>query len=85
MAHRKNNKAFTTMNKDHMKLIAVVVLIIVLELQNTAIERLCDRITTDFDEVIRIVKDCSSASVFLGALMAGVLWSIYLLEKFGYI
>ncbi len=30
MAHRKNNKSFTTMNNDHMKLIAVVMLIIVL-------------------------------------------------------
>lgn len=40
-----------------------------LEIMNTAIERLCDRITTDFDRQIKEIKDLSSASVFITVLL----------------
>jgi diacylglycerol kinase (ATP) len=32
---------------------------------NTAIEKLCDRITTDLDPKIKNIKDLSSAAVFI--------------------
>ena len=35
------------------------------EIINTAVEKLCDRITTDLDPEIKKIKDLSSAAVFL--------------------
>ncbi len=55
---------------DRPNIIKVVVLftyllILVLELINTSIEKLCDRVTTSYDEQIRDIKDVSSAAVFV--------------------
>ena len=46
-----------------VELIAVVVLVLVVELLNTAIEKLADRLTTDHDPQIGRVKDMGSAAV----------------------
>ena len=35
------------------------------EIINTAVEKLCDRVTTDLDPEIKKIKDLSSAAVFL--------------------
>lgn len=47
-------------------------LLIAFELMNTAIERLCDRVTTQHDEIIMAVKDMASASVFIVVLCLAV-------------
>lgn len=52
--------------------IAVVInylLVLVVELLNTALEKLCDRVTLDRDPAIKAVKDMASAAVFLMLLM----------------
>ena len=51
----------TTMRR--IELIAAVVLVLVVELLNTAIEKLADRLTTDHDPQIGRVKDMGSAAV----------------------
>ena len=43
----------------------ILVLLISIEILNTAIERLSDRVTKAHDPLIRDVKDLSSAAVFL--------------------
>ena len=45
------------------ELVAMVVLVLVVELLNTAIEKLADRLTTDHDPQIGRVKDMGSAAV----------------------
>ena len=49
------------------KLIIIVVYFFLLafELLNTAIERICDKITLEFDADIKKIKDMSSAAVFI--------------------
>ncbi len=70
-----------TENWKRLALIAVVVLILVVELLNTAIEKLADRVTSDRDPVIGRVKDMGSAAVGLSLLVAGLFWLLALWER----
>ncbi len=45
--------------------IVTYAVLVSVELLNTAIEVLCDRITTEFDEAIKEVKDIASSAVFI--------------------
>ena len=40
-------------------------LLLAFEIMNTAIEKLCDKVTIDIDPEIKKIKDLSSAAVFL--------------------
>jgi diacylglycerol kinase (ATP) len=71
----------TTMRR--VELVAVVVLVLVVELLNTAIEKLADRLTTDHDPQIGQVKDMGSAAVGVSLLMAGMFWIFALAERIG--
>ena len=64
-------------------LIAVVVLILVVELLNTAIEKLCDRVNPSIDPQIGTVKDMGSAAVGLSLLIGAAVWLLALAERFG--
>lgn len=56
-------------------------LILTAETLNTAIERLADRITTDYDEQIRDVKDLAAGGVGWAALAGGaVLVALFVLK-----
>lgn len=47
-------------------------LLLSVELFNTAIERVCDRITTAHDLPIRDIKDIASAAVFIVLILNGL-------------
>jgi len=66
-----------------VELVAAVVLVLVVELLNTAIEKLADRLTTDHDPQIGMVKDMGSAAVGLALVMAGLFWLFALAERMG--
>lgn len=66
-----------------VELVAVVALVLVVELLNTAIEKLADRLTTDHDLQIGRVKDLGSAAVGMALLIAGVVWLFALAERMG--
>ncbi|HXZ45108.1 MAG TPA: diacylglycerol kinase [Pseudolabrys sp.] len=55
-------------------LIGVIVFIMIVELLNTAIEKLSDRVTRKDDPAIKRVKDMGSAAVGLSLLAAGAVW-----------
>jgi diacylglycerol kinase (ATP) len=55
-------------------LVASVVLILIVELLNTAVEKLGDRITLDHDEKIGRIKDMASAAVGVSLLLSGAVW-----------
>ena len=65
-----------------LELIGVVLLLLTVELLNTAIEKLSDRVTRDDDPLIKRVKDMGSAAIFLSLVAAGVTWLWVLAEKF---
>ncbi len=46
-------------------ILSVYLLLLAFEIFNTSIEKLCDKITKETDKDIKIIKDLSSASVFV--------------------
>lgn len=64
-------------------LIGVILLIMVVELLNTAIEKLSDHVTPVTHPVIGRVKDMGSAAVGLSLLIAGMVWLAALAERLG--
>jgi diacylglycerol kinase (ATP) len=66
---------------ERFALIGVIVFLMIVELLNTAIEKLCDRVTSDDDPVVKRVKDMGSAAVGLSLLAAGAVWLWILIEK----
>jgi diacylglycerol kinase (ATP) len=59
-------------------LVGVVLALLIVELLNTAIEKLADRITLDQDPVIGRVKDLGSAAVGVTLLLVGFVWLVAL-------
>ena len=68
-----------------VELVAAVVMVLVVEILNTAIEKLADRLTTDHDPQIGRVKDMGSAAVGVALVMAGLFWLFALAERMGMI
>ena len=66
-----------------VELVAAVALVLVVELLNTAIEKLADRLTMDHDPQIGQVKDMGSAAVGVALLMAGAFWLFAIAERIG--
>ncbi|WPO39103.1 diacylglycerol kinase [Tardiphaga sp. 42S5] len=66
-----------------LELVAVVLLLLTVELLNTAIEKLADRLTTDHDPQIGRVKDMGSAAVGVALVIAGMTWLYALGERIG--
>jgi diacylglycerol kinase (ATP) len=56
------------------ELIGALFLVLAVELLNTAIEKLCDRLHPEHDTQIGYVKDLGSAAVLAAILMAAALW-----------
>jgi diacylglycerol kinase (ATP) len=64
-----------------VELVAAVALVLVVELLNTAIEKLADRLTLDHDPQIGRVKDMGSAAVGVSLLMASAFWLFAIVER----
>jgi diacylglycerol kinase (ATP) len=59
-----------------------LVFILIVELLNTALEKLSDRVTLDHDLVVKRVKDMGSAAIFLSLILAGAVWIWIAAERF---
>jgi diacylglycerol kinase (ATP) len=57
-------------------LIGVVLLVMVVELLNTAIEKLCDHVTPAQHDNIGRIKDMGSAAVGVSIAIAGLAWVV---------
>jgi len=66
-----------------IELVAAVAMVLVVELLNTAIEKLADRLTTDHDPQIGRVKDMGSAAVGVALVTAGLFWLFAIAERMG--
>ena len=71
----------TTMRS--VELVAAVLLVLVTELLNTAIEKLADRLTPAHDPQIGRVKDLGSAAVGVALIIAGLFWLFAIAERMG--
>jgi len=70
-----------TDNWKRLALVCLVLLVMIVELLNTAIEKLADRVTLEHDPMIGRVKDMGSAAVGLSLLVAGLFWLLALWER----
>jgi diacylglycerol kinase (ATP) len=73
----------TTMRR--IELVAAVAMVLIVELLNTAIEKLADRLTTEHDAQIGRVKDMGSAAVGVALVTAGLFWLFSIAERMGFI
>ena len=60
-------------------LISVVLLILVVELMNSGIEAIVDRVSTDHHELSGRAKDVGSAAVLLSLINASTVWALVLI------
>lgn len=56
-------------------MVSVYILIPCIELLNSAIEKLADYLTTEYDPMIQFVKDAASAAVFLAIIFMILVWA----------
>jgi diacylglycerol kinase (ATP) len=59
-------------------LIGALLVVLAVELLNTAIEKLCDQLHPDRHDSIGYVKDLGSAAVLMSLLLAGLVWCVAL-------
>ncbi|MFP1723058.1 diacylglycerol kinase [Lonsdalea quercina] len=67
---------------ERLLLIGAVVLIVIVELLNSAIEAVVDRIGKEYHELAGRAKDLGSAAVLVACLLAAVVWGVLLWGHF---
>jgi diacylglycerol kinase (ATP) len=67
-----------------LTLVAVVLLVLVVELLNTTVEKLSDFVAPAHDERIGRIKDMGSAAVGLAIIAAGLVWLQALADRLGW-
>ena len=65
-----------------LALVAVVVLVWIVEIVNSAIEALADAVSTEHHPLLGRAKDYGSAAVMLALLLAGLTWTVVLGARF---
>lgn len=61
---------------EHLLLVLPLMLLIAVELLNSAVERTVDRISEEQHPLAGQAKDMASAAVFVAVLMAGLSWTV---------
>ncbi len=69
---------------EKLMMIAVLLLILVVELINSAIEAVVDRVSLERHTLSKNAKDFGSAAVLLTCLIALATWIVILLDRFYY-
>lgn len=67
---------------DKLVLIGVLVLVLIVELINSAIEAVVDRVSLERHPLSKNAKDFGSAAVFLACGLAAATWAVVLVERF---
>ena len=66
-------------NIERALMIGTLLIVLIVELVNSAIEAAIDRIGDDFDDLSRRAKDLGSAAVFVSLVLAAIVWALTLL------
>ena len=69
----------------YVAMLGALLLILTVELINTAIEKLADHVTPEWNADIGKVKDIGSAAVFCALLFAGLVWTAALAVWLGFV
>ena len=69
----------------YVAMIGTLLVLLAVELLNTAIEKLADHVTPDHHVEIGRIKDYGSAAVFCAIALAGLIWLAALAVRCGYI
>ncbi len=64
-------------------LVGSVLLVLLVELLNSAVESVVDRISEERHALSKRAKDTGSAAVFIALVNCGVVWALVLLDVFG--
>jgi diacylglycerol kinase (ATP) len=67
---------------EKLVLIAVLVLVLIVELINSALEAVVDRVSLERHPLSKNAKDLGSAAVLLALLTAGASWTVILFNRF---
>lgn len=62
-------------------LLAVILVLIVVEVLNTAVEAACDAISREFSADIQLAKDCGSLAVLIAIVLVAGTWLLALIER----
>jgi diacylglycerol kinase (ATP) len=65
-----------------LALVGSLLVLIVVELLNTAVEKLSDHVTPEHSQAIKVVKDLGSAAVLLALTLAFLVWGSALVVRF---
>ncbi len=57
-------------------LIMSLLIVLIVELLNTGLEKAIDRISMDFNDVSGLVKDVGSAAVYISIIQAVIVWAV---------
>ncbi len=68
---------------EKLMLIGVLVLVLIVELINSAIEAVVDRVSLERNPLSKNAKDFGSAAVFLTVLLAAATWAVVVWPLFG--
>lgn len=63
---------------EQLAMIASLFLVLIVELLNSAVEAVVDRIGSDYHELSGRAKDIGSAAVFVAMVLAGITWFVVL-------
>jgi diacylglycerol kinase (ATP) len=67
----------------YVAMIGALLLVVIVELLNTGLEKLADHVSPGWNRQIGIVKDIGSAAVFFALLLAGLVWGAALALRLG--
>lgn len=67
---------------DYVLLLGSIILIMIVELLNSAIEKVNDRIGKEYSELCKQAKDQSSAAVFLAIILSIIIWTSKIIINF---
>jgi diacylglycerol kinase (ATP) len=67
----------------YVAMIATLLVLLAVELLNTAVEKLADHVTPEQHDEIGRIKDFGSAAVFCALCLAGLVWLAALAARFG--
>lgn len=69
----------------YVAMIGALLLVLAVELLNTAMEKLADHVAPEWHPRVGLIKDYGSAAVFCTLLLAGLVWITALVIRAGYI
>jgi diacylglycerol kinase (ATP) len=62
-------------------LVGSILMLMLVEVLNTAVEAACDAVSREFNIDIQLAKDCGSLAVLIAVVLVAAIWTIALVER----